>query len=60
MKNKENRLQAHSLVGLEHSAVAVGSFGGELASLPQLRGSSVRAGIAHIHLLLHGLHTLQR
>lgn len=51
--------KSYSLVRLEHSGVAVCSFGGAIASLPQLRGRSVRAGITNIYLLLHGLHTLQ-
>lgn len=53
-------LRSYSLVGFEHSGVAVGSFGGEITSLPQLWWRSIRAGITHIYLLLHGLHTLHR
>lgn len=48
-----------SLIGLKHSGAAVGSFGGEIGSFPQLRGGSVRTGVARVDLLLHGLHALQ-
>lgn len=54
------RSNHHSLVGFKHSGVVVSWFGGEIASLPQLRGSSVRPCVTDIYLLLHGLHTLQR
>ena len=52
--------KGYSLIGLKHSGTAVCSFEGEIASFPQLRRSSVRPGVAHIDLFLHGLHTLQK
>lgn len=58
-KEERNPLQPHSLIGFKDSGVAVGSFGGELAALPQLGWSSVRTSVTNVDLLLHSLHTLQ-
>lgn len=62
MKDKKTdfRAKGYSLIGLKHSGAAVSSFGGEIASFPQLRRCFVRTSITHIDLFLHGLHTLQK
>lgn len=59
-KKTDSSAKGYSLIGLKNSGAAVSSFGGEIASFPELRRRSVRTGITHIDLFLHGLHTLQK